>query len=337
MKNSVFNKKNVSFVAALSVLVFLPSCAPWEWVKQKFGGNSSQSVTAEADGSPVIVTMEGQPVITLNTFEREFNDFVDKNRLRPLIGFMPDAKDKFLDGLISQKVIDRDVETRGITETPEYKQEFDQIVKSARQMLNTKYFADLHPVEVSEAETKSFYEENKEKLPEVIVSRGGVAVVGIDFTDHAAATAFYDKVKNNPASFASAAKAAKLDGKIRDFELVDENSAALDPKLRDRIVMYERFPTIELIKTDDNACWVVYAKEKKRAECRPFDQVKSTVEQYVTREKRMQTFEKEIGSLRDKYQVMVDKTQFKGNEAAAPAMPEMAGEPEAVAPVAQAA
>jgi hypothetical protein len=340
MKDSLFNKKGVSLVAGLSLLICLPGCEPWEWFKQKFGGNRGNDTTTVArvaDGSPVLVKMEGQPVITLNDFEKKFDDFVDKNRLRPLIQFMPDAKDKFLDGLISQKLIDREIRSLGIDKKGEYKQEFAQIVEAAEQMLNTKYWAELHPVQVSDAEMKRFYDEHKDQLPEVLISRGGVATVGINFANEAEAKAFYDKVKANPATFTEAAKTAKLDGKIQNFELVDETNMTVDPKLREKIVLYERFPTVEMIKVSDNACWVVYAKEKKKAECRPYDQVKSTVEQYVMREKRMQEFEKEINSLRDKYQIVVDKTQFsRGDNGAVPQLPEMTDESQA-APMTQAA
>lgn len=343
MKDSLFNKKGVSLLAGLSLLICLPGCEPWEWLKKKFNsnsGNDTSTVARVADGSPVLVKMEGQPVITLDDFEKKFDDFVDKNRLRPLIQFMPDAKDKFLDGLISQKLIDREIRSLGIDKKEEYKQEFAQILEAAEQMLNTKYWAELHPVQVSDTEIKRFYDEHKEQLPEILISRGGVATVGINFANEAEAKAFYDKVKANPATFAEAAKTAKLDGKIQNFELVDETSAAVDPKLREKIVLYERFPTVEMIKVSDTACWVVYAKEKKKTECRPYDQVKSTVEQYVMREKRMQEFEKEINSLRDKYQIVVDKTQFaRGNGGSAgvvPQFPDMNDESQA-APVTQAA
>lgn len=266
MKDRVCKKSGLGYFVIFSLLVFLPQC---DWFKKKEALSVKTEKKAEAvagvdDGSPVLVTMGGKPIITMDVFQREFDDFVDKNRLRPLIQFMPDAKDKFLDGLISQHVIDQEIRALGIDQQENYKKEMDQIVKSAHQMLNTKYFAELHPVEISDASMKKFYDEHKEQLPDILISRGGVNALGINFTKDSEAQAFFETVKNNPSRFAVAAKEAKLDGKVQNFELISEQSPGIDPAVRDKIVSYDRFPKIEVIKVDDKSCWVVYAKEKSK-------------------------------------------------------------------------
>jgi hypothetical protein len=322
MKRSIWKINEMVIAVPLLVLLFLPSCTPLDWVKKKLGVNNptvqpsqvdsggSTNYSSEGDGSAVLARMDGKPIITLDVFQREFDDFVDKNRLRPLIQFMPDAKEKFLDGLVSQHVIDRDIKDRGIDKKSEYKKEIEQIIKSAHQMLNTKYFAEMYPVKVSEADLKAFYEQNKERLPDILIARGGVNALGIDFSKDADAQAFFNKVKNNPKDFSAVAKEMQMEGKIKSFDLITEQSPGIDPMVREKIILYEKFPTIEVIKTKDNACWVIYAKEKKEAECRPFEQVKATVEQYVMREKRMEVLEKEINVLRNKYKVTIDKSAF---------------------------
>ncbi len=44
---------------------------------------------------------------------------------------------------------------------------------------NTRYFMQSLTVSVSDGEVKKFYEENKESIPNLLVSRGGIETKGV--------------------------------------------------------------------------------------------------------------------------------------------------------------
>lgn len=121
----------------------------------------------------VLVSMAGNPVITADEFKSSFNDFVEKNGLQSIVEFMSDAEKKYLEGLVSQKVVDRFIQEKGIDRLPEYQEELKKLgdAKNARQALHTKYFVQNFPVEVTEVEAKAFYDKNKDRLLEVIISK----------------------------------------------------------------------------------------------------------------------------------------------------------------------
>src|SRR5581483_11501449 len=108
-----FFMKKVSSVRgkfALALLlvpvVFLPSCAPWNWLKDKMCG-SKTGATSVNDGSAVLVSMKGQPVITMHSFDKEFEQLIEENpHLKSVLALMPEAKKNFLTGMINQEVVD---------------------------------------------------------------------------------------------------------------------------------------------------------------------------------------------------------------------------------------
>lgn len=319
MKGIVYKKLGVSIL----VLMLLPACTPIDWIKRKFNRGievSNETMNTDSSGSDnssVLITINGKPALTLDVFNKEVDDFIEKNRLRQLIdaGLIPNMDRQYLEGRLSQLVIDERIAELGIDKKPEYIEQKEQIIKAGQQMLNAKYFTELYPITISDADLKSFYDENKDKLPDVLIARGGVNVAGIKFDNEQDGQAFLNKIKNKPDSFVQEAKSAQLDGKIKEFNLVNEQTMTLDPEVREKVLGYGKFPTTELIKLSDKSCWVVYAKDKKDAQCRPFTEVKATIEQYVNRQKRMEILEKEIEKLKEKYNVVVNDSLLKAKAA----------------------
>ena len=76
-----------------------------------------------------------------------------------------------------------------------------------------------HTPKVTEAEMKAFYDQNKENMPEAVMSRGGVNAVGVSFATEADAKAFLEKAKGKGANLEKVAKDAGLGDKYRDFKI----------------------------------------------------------------------------------------------------------------------
>lgn len=292
------------FALALLVVpaLLLPGCG--EWIKEKFCGSKHNTTVADS-GAPV-VTMDGRVVITTQSFEKEFEQLLEENpHLKSVIALMPDAKKNFLQGMINQEIVDKWVADTRVDEKEEYQKEMNRMIRSVKRMLNTKYFGLEHPVQVSDAEVTDFYEKNKDSMPDLMISRGGVKAVGVSFDKEADARAFLNKV--NTLCKGDVTKAAD-NGKMknfRDFKMVNAQTLGMDVTVRDQVAAMSKVPAVELIKVSDNSFWVVGATAKEETKYRPLDQVKAGLEQYVAKEKRMEMFDKEISKLKNDYKVSV--------------------------------
>ena len=300
------------FALALLIVpvVFLPSCAPWNWLKEKMGCNTSGSVSVN-DSSAVLVSLKGQPVITQQSFEREFEQLLEENpHLKSVLALMPDAKKNFLQGMVNQEIVDRWVTENKVDQKNEYKKELDRMMRSVRRMLNTKYFGLEHPVNTSETEVAEFYDKNKDSMPDLMISRGGVQATGVSFDKELDAKSFLVKARELK-DVKKAADAAKLTKNYRDFKSVNSQSLGMDAGLRDKIAAITKVPSIELVRLSDNSFWVVSATSKEETKYRPYDQVKSGLEQFVAKEKRMEMFDKEISKLKTDYTLVVNDDALK--------------------------
>lgn len=286
-------------------MVFLPGCGLLDCLRGKKDG---------AEGKAV-VTMSGDVVITTKSFEAEFEQLLAENpHLQSVLAMMPDAKKNFLMGMVNQQVVDKWVSANKVDQKEEYVKEFDRMTKQVKRMLNTKYFGLEHPVQVGEAEVTAFYEKNKDSMPDLVVSRGGVKAIGVSFEKEASAKAFLAKVREMK-DITKAANVSNVSKNLRDFKLVNSQSLGMDAALREQIVSLQKFPALEVIKVSDKSFWVVSASSKEESQYRPLEQVKAGLEQYVTKEKRMEMFDKEITKLKTEFNVVVNEDALKPEEA----------------------
>ncbi len=255
--------------------------------------------------------MAGSPLISVANLEHDFNQLLQENpQLQQIITVMPDARYNFLQGMVSQAVVDRYVADNRLRDKKEYQEEKKRLTQSVEKMLNTKYFNMEHPVEVADAEVTKFYDENKKVMPELLLDRGGVKAVGISFHSHDEAKAFAAKAKGQ--DLVKAAKASGLASKVHDFKLVNAQSAGMDNAVRNKIAAMTRVPAVDVVKGEDNSFWVVHATERRDAKYRPLDeQVKAGLKQYIEKEKRVAILDKEIAKLKEKYHVVVNEAYFK--------------------------
>lgn len=288
-------------------VTFLPSCFLVDWVK---GKKENQHVV---EGKPV-VEMAGKVVITDQSFQQEFDQLIEENpHLKSVLALMPDAKKNFLAGMVNQAVVDTWVTENKVDGKAEYQKELNRMMHSVKRMLNTKYFGLEHPVQVSDAELTEFYEKNKDSMPDLMISKGGVKAAGVSFATQAEAQAFVAQVKEAK-GIEKAAQLAHVSKNYRDFKVVNAQSLGMDAQLRDKVVAM-RAPSVAVVKAE-NKFWVVDASGKEEVQYRPFAQVKEGLSQYVAKEKRMELFDKEIGKLKTEYHVVVNEDVLKSPDQA---------------------
>src|SRR5690606_38312810 len=265
----------------------------------------------------IIVTMNGKPVITSSVLEAEKENIFKSNpQIKAAVAFMdPKVLDRnLIDGLVSQVLVDEYVSEQGLDLSAEYQAELADAFKAIKRMLNAKFFSQKFQVAVTDSEASKFYEANKDSIPGLLMSQGGIVASGIQFDNEASAKDFIAKVKLANNNFARAAQQEGITGTIKDFKVVNSQSIGIDSVLRDKIVGIKTVPSVELILANGEI-WVVNAVAKEAAKYRPFEQVKDSIKQELEKNKRGEMFEVEINKLRDKYSVVINEDYFKNGNA----------------------
>lgn len=290
-------------------IVFLPSC---DWLKDKVGlKKTTTSAIAANDTTEVIATIDGKPLMTSGEFEKQFKNFIEKHPYGAMFAQMEGVDRKIFDGLVGQKIMTRWIEEQGINDSDEYKEYLEQLV----QMLNARFFQMKHPVSVSDSDIRAFYDQNKDNMPEAVLSRGGVNATGVQFAKEADAKAFLEKAKGKGATLDKVAKEAGFGDKFRDFKLVNAASIGIDNVLRDKIVALKKFPSLEIFKSNDGNFWIVYASGKEEQKYRPYDELKPAIEQRLSAQKQEQAIEKAMDQLKKDYKVEIKEDYFIKNAA----------------------
>lgn len=320
-------KRNAAYVLSISLLLALPSCSWFGSKDEKDTGipmpmsqeadEMAMAVTNPSDGSAILVTMAGEPLITQKMLEAEKQKLLASNpQLQAVISMMDEKQlnRNLIDGMASRAIIRKYIADNNIDTSDKYKQDMEMVLQQVKDALNTRYFMEAFTVSVSDAEVKKFYEENKNVIPNLLLSQGGVEAMGISFESEQAAKDFAAKVKEMKNDVTRAAKEAGLSDKVKDFKLVNEQSLGIDPDLRDKIVDISIAPSVDIFNVG-NEYWVIAANKKEAASYRPLDQVKDELKQLIEKEKTMKLFEEEIARLKGNYKIEVDESFFASDNA----------------------
>lgn len=308
------------FFTLMVALLSLPACSLLDFFK-KDEKSSTQSTASASDMAipesssqltgDVLASIDGKPVITVDSFEKEFNTLVESNQqIKALLPLMPDLQDRFFEGLLNQQLVDRYIAKNKIDQTEEYKQQFNDFLKQARQVINEMFFSKQFPANVSDAEVRKYYDQNKANIPDLVISFGGVNTMGVEFANADEAKAFMEKVKGKAAQFEKIAKESGLGAKFRDFKLVNAQSVGLDPAIRSKVISINSFPTIELVKGNDKKEWVVVALSKEEPKYQDFEKVKEPLKAAVAQEKQNEVKMHELEKLKKEYNVNINKAYF---------------------------
>ncbi|MBI2775220.1 peptidyl-prolyl cis-trans isomerase [Candidatus Dependentiae bacterium] len=302
--------RSLQGVFALSILAVLPQC-------DFFGSKNeerTESSSAAADQMPagsgeVLLSIDGKPRITVDRFENYVSTVLEAQpQLKQLIALMPDAEMELFKSMANEEMLQAWLAKSGMDQKEAYKKDLQMIVDFGKRQLAVKYFQEAHPVTVSEAEVRKYYDENKKTIPELMMNRGGVAAQIATFDKQADAQAFFAKVKEGKADFEQAAREAK--GTVKSFQEINEMSFDVDPAVREKINSMKKFPAIEMATGKDKA-WVIKATAKKDAQYVPFDQIKPRIEAFLQQQKMGELFTKELESLRNEFKIVENKDYFE--------------------------
>ncbi|UNE35810.1 peptidyl-prolyl cis-trans isomerase [Vermiphilus pyriformis] len=298
-------------LALNALLVLLPGCSQDKLVEEKVVTTTSVETTPFS--GTTLVTLRGRPVISLEQFDKEVEQILDRDpqlkQLKPILAANPEARaqleDQALQGLAYQEVLQAYVTDNNIDKKAEYQKELQEAMRAVRAMLNKKYFDERFPVTIGDAEVRKFYDENKDLYPQFVVSRGGTNARGVQFDKEADARAFLEKVRGKGAQMEAIAKENKFADNFKDFKLVNAQSLALDPVLRDKILAFSALPVLELVKVNDTTFWVVYASGKEETKYRTFDELKENIREFLVTQKQAEREDQELRRLAKEYDLVI--------------------------------
>lgn len=291
------NKQSLSLTAAVFALLALAGCGHDSC---KHDGHSHGA----AESTDVLLSINGKPAVTVGEFEDYKAKILEiQPQYKQMMAMMPEAEKVKIDqnlyeNLVNQKVLQAWVEKNGIDGSPEYQKDLALIVDFAKQNLSVKHFQEKHPVTVTEADLKDFYEENKGKMPGLSQSLGGVYAKGVKFESKEKANEFLAKAKNS--SFDKAAKVANL--KVEEFKDVNNRSFNLDMQVRKTLLAMDKFPSTQVVETGKTA-WVVTGIEKSEPVYVAFDEVKDGLENMIKQQKQTEIIQAELDKLKKEYDV----------------------------------
>ncbi len=313
-----------SSILVMGALVLLPNCelsksgesaAPAAAHEKSVPGAPAPAVSKPAPSGPqgeILLTLYDQkvPKVTVTDFQNYKKELLEAQpNYASIIEFMPGANEQIFESLVNEAILEEWADKNHIAQTKEYKEDLDKIMKYAHRSLNVKYFQEKHPVTVTDAEIKKYYDENKNNIPQLIVSPGGVTAKAVMFDTKAAAQAFYDKVKDPKSNFDAMAK--ETNAAVKDLGEVNNQSFEVDSAVRKTLMDAKRFPAVDLVEISDKSFAVVKALSKKDAQYVPFDQVKPGIENLLKQQKAAEVLTKELDKLKKEYKANVNKEYFE--------------------------
>jgi hypothetical protein len=330
MKKSVVTTYTIQQVAIASLLC-LPGCSLIESflgtkdeqsrahkvaIEERAMEAMTQGVSVLAEEEltgDALITMDGSPIVTTNSLQSEKEKLLDANpQLKQMLDYMDPAQlDKNLaEGLMNQVIVDRYIGEQGVDQLPAYKKELRDGIKAVERMVNTKFFTQSFDVNITDANIRSFYDENKDAMPHLVLAKGGVRATGISFANEQEARSFADAAKAQGNDIQKTAAAQNKVDQIRDFTTVNQQSFGIDPELKNKIMNITTYPSVQVFTLKDGSAWVVSATSKEASQYRPYEEVKADLKDYLEKEERAKRFDDEMSKLKQRYNIVMSEAYF---------------------------
>ncbi|MGC2310637.1 MAG: peptidyl-prolyl cis-trans isomerase [Candidatus Babeliaceae bacterium] len=328
-----FSFKYATFT--LSLLLLLPGCNTWDYLKDKLARKQEPAVTEtaaenETPNAPTttsalppdlandaVITLEGKTVVNGSDFDKQIQMI---SQARPEIGqflpLMPEEQQMQLlnniaDSLIAEQVTTREVKRLGLDQTPEFKEQARQVHEMLdRQLAQSALHNELlKSINITDEDAKKYYEANRDtnplfKRPPFMMSAGGVRAEGIQVNTEKEAQDILAQTKKGT-DFAQLAQNAK--SSVTAFGTINAQSMNVDANIRKKAQEVKTFSAFEVIKGMDNKYWVVKFIEKVETQAAPFEQVKDKVKEIMTQNKFTEIFTKKVDELKAKYNAKINK------------------------------
>ena len=166
------NGKKITGLFALALLLALPGC---DWFGSHDGhGSSCCGGHSQATGSgEVLLSLKGNPALYSSDLENYIDQIMAESpQVKAILDAMPDAKYNIFSGMVAEELLMQWARENGIYDLDGYKKDYALALKMLDRQIIQKYFQEnlMKKVSVSESDAKKYYEENKNNIPELIVT-----------------------------------------------------------------------------------------------------------------------------------------------------------------------
>lgn len=278
--------KTVSKLSLLGVLLLsAPAC--WKGLSSDKKELTVQDAEDLNDGSEALVTVGGKTKLTVKSFEALLDSLAAENeQFKMMIQFMPDIKEQVFNAKKNAIVHSEWAKNEGVADSDEFKKKYKMICDGVKDQLNHEFFTKNHKVEVSDADAKKFYDDNKDKDQRLVKSPAGTKAESVTFASKDAADAF--KAKVTSANFDAEAKAENLT--VKDLGLVTDSSFQIGSDAK-KAILDAKAGTV-LVAKDDKDYLVINVTAKAAAEYHEFDKVKDGLKQMLQGQKTEEAAQK---------------------------------------------
>lgn len=292
---------------ALISIVSLSGCMSSSKVNDAPQQESEDQVIIPAQEN-ILLAIDGKPVLTIDEYEEQLQEAAAQSpQLEMMLQMSPNVEYDFIfNQLKMAKLMNHWAHATGVTQSEEFKKDRARILEMVDTQLCVQYYEKMHPVVVTDADIKAFYETQKDTLPGLLVAPGGVKTEAVKFETQDEAQAFYDAVKNAQGDLDAVAKDQKLS--VSNF-VINETTFHGKP-LKDFVLQLSSFPALNMIKSDD-AYWVLKAVEKVAPKYQDFEKVKEGLRNYVQQQSKDASMKEAAAKFESDYAIVENKEYFE--------------------------
>lgn len=259
----------------------------------------------------VLFVIDGVVAIT----EAEFNHHVDtiiamNPQFKHIIETIPSVRYNIFTGMMNEKVLKSWVQKSNIAETENYKKDYTLAVSILEYELARKYFQDeiAQDIHITASDIKTYYDEQKIKNQNFIVTQGYVHAVGAYFDTKQARNLFSETIKGNEKGLIKKAQEHKI--AYTDFGNITKNTTGIDESLKQAIISCDPSKQSINASDEDGKYWCLVIVDTQQAEYQPLTKVKDTVEQMLKSEKIIALNTEKLEALKVAYNVQEKKEYF---------------------------
>lgn len=300
--NSFNTFRSYSIFITIFGLFFLAGCAWW---------SSSSGKMSSCNASDALLEIDGKPVLTVQDYEDQLEMARKANaQIDMLLQMMPNAeKDIIFRGMTTAKLMQAWAEKQGVDKTAEFQKQRKQLHDAMDSQLYMKHFDDAHPVEISDSDVADFYEAKKDVIPALTLTPGGVSITFVRFEGKNKAENFLTKVQD--VKKAVAFKTLAKENKQNSGEAVINKTSPFAESIKNAVLEIKKFPSVHLIKADENAYWVVLATGKSETKYRDLQtpEIQQGLKKMLIDERKGQQLEAVIEKLKQELNV-VEHTKY---------------------------
>ncbi len=309
--------KNKSKLMKISMLVAVVVAGPAYYLLHKdmlpWNTKNKSLAAINVKNGDALLTLNDKVAITTDDFEEYVEKIVSVNpQMKNFIQAMPDIKDRILDGLIAEKVMNTWAQAENIRETEDFKKTYALALEDVEKQLVARAFQQhlLTQITIADADIAAHFEANKDTNPRFMEDRGGIRAYGVAFNGKKQAADWLAKV-GKADNFKTVAHKDAL--KTEDFGVVNDTNFKVDKNLKKTIASSKKVPALITARAEDGKEWVLYVEKKETPKYRALAEVSGEIKTTLVNERMQEVFGKEINRLKVAFGAKEDRSFFKKN------------------------